>query len=187
MLYKVILRAFPSHFKDNSIYAHFPFVIPEENLVIMKSLGRADKYSWDKPTRVPELIIVKSHTAAKKILDDKANWKVTWGDAIKFLASQPKKVHGVDFCLSGDKSANEVSRKLIMRGLYPQQWQQEVKSFYEQTTVKLLKKYSYELPGTKTRQVDIVRDVGDIWFFVFLYPISTIFGLYRLLLLLIIA
>lgn len=162
VLYKLILRAFPNHFKGNSIYAHFPFVIPSENLTILKSLGRADKYSWDKPTRVPELIIVKSYAAAKKILDDKVNWKCTWGEAITFLTSQPKKINGVDYCLAGDKPPNEMSRKLVLKGLYPGQWHQEVKKFYEQTTSKLLKMYSYKVPGTKTRQVDIVRDVANL-------------------------
>jgi cytochrome P450 len=162
VLYKLILRVFPNYFKGNSIYAHFPFVIPSENLAILKSLGRADKYSWDKPARVPELIIVKSYAAAKKILDDKTNWKVTWGEAIIFLTSQPKEVIGVDYCLAGDKPPNEMSRKLVMKGLYPDQWHQEVKKFYEQTTTKLLSKYSYKVPGTKTRQVDMVRDVANL-------------------------
>ena len=67
VLYKLILRAFPNHFKGNSVYAHFPFVIPEENLVILKELGRADKYSWAKPKRIPDLIVVKSYAAAKKV------------------------------------------------------------------------------------------------------------------------
>ncbi|KAG0646423.1 Fatty acid oxygenase ppoA [Hyphodiscus hymeniophilus] len=162
VLYKVILRAFPNHFKGNSVYAHFPFVIPSENLTILKSLGRADKYSWDKPVRNSELIIIKSYAAAKKILQDKANWKVTWGEAIIFLTSQPKKVNGIDFCLAGDKPPNDASRKLVMKGLYPNHWQQEVEKFYETTTRKLLDMYSYKVPGTKSRQVDIVRDVANL-------------------------
>jgi cytochrome P450 len=156
------LRAFPNWFKGNSVYAHFPFVIPSENLVILKSLGRADKYSWDKPARVPDLIVVKSYAAAKKILDDKVNWKVTWGEAITFLTSQPKKKNGVDYCLAGDNPPNAASRVMVKKGLYPRNWQQEVKKFYEQTTAKLLKTYSYKVPGTKTCQVDIVRDVANL-------------------------
>jgi hypothetical protein len=35
-------------------------------------------------------------------------------------------------------------------------------AIYEQTTTKLLKAYSYKAPGTKTRQVDIVRDVANL-------------------------
>jgi cytochrome P450 len=162
VMYKVILRAFPNFFKGNSVYAHFPFVIPSENLVILKSLGRADKYSWDKPARVPDLIVVKSYAAAKKILDDKTNWKVTWGEAITFLTSQPKKKNGVDYCLAGDNPLNAASRVMVKKGLYPKDWQQEVKKFYEQTTTKLLKSYSYKVPGTKTYQVDIVRDVANL-------------------------
>lgn len=162
VFYKLFFRAFPNHFRNNSIYAHFPLVIPSENLAILKSLGRADQYSWDKPSRVPEIIRVKSYAAAKKILDDKANWKVTWGEAITFLTSQPKKVNGVDYALAGDKIPNESSRKLVMKGLYPQNWHSEVKKFYEETTAKLLKSYSYKVPGTSAHQVDIIRDVSNL-------------------------
>jgi len=162
VLYKLFFRAFPNHFKNNSVYAHFPFVIPSENLVILKSLGRADRYSWDKPARIPELIVVKSHAATKKILEDKANWKVTWGEGIVFLTSQPNKINAADFCLSGDNPPNAVSRKLVTKGLYPDKWQLEVKKFYEETTTKLLKAYSYKVPGTNAYQVDIVRDVANL-------------------------
>lgn len=162
VFYKVILNAFPSHFKGNSIYAHFPFVIPEENLKIQKSLNRAEKYSWDKPAKVPKLVVVRSHVAADKIMKDKANWKVTWGETISFLTSQPKKVYGKDYCLAGDDAANETSRKLMLSSLYPMDWQAEVKNFYRSTTFKLLKAYSYKVPGKNVYQVDIVRDVANL-------------------------
>ena len=35
-LYKLVIGAFPNHFKGNSIYAHFPFVTPAENLHIQE-------------------------------------------------------------------------------------------------------------------------------------------------------
>ena len=162
VFHKLFFRAFPNHFKDNSIYAHFPLVVPSENLAILKSLGRADKYSWDKPIRVPELIIIKSYAAVKQILDDKTDWKVTWGEAITFLTSQPKTKNGVDFALAGDNPANADSRRLIIKGLHPDKWQGEVKRFYEETTTKLLKTYSYKVPGTTAYQVDIVRDVANL-------------------------
>lgn len=111
---------------------------------------------------MPELILIKSHKACRQILDDKANWKVTWGPAIEFLVTQPKKKNGVDFALAGDNLANLQSRKLVMKGMYPSQWQLEVKKFYEETTAKLLKSYSYKVPGKKVYQVDIVRDVANL-------------------------
>lgn len=162
VFYKLVLRAFPTSFDGSSVYAHFPLTVPEETLVILKSLGRADKYTWAKPARVPDLIPIKSWKAAREILDDKANWKVTWGEAIVFLTSQPRHLNGVDYCLAGDNPPNATSRKLVMKGLYPNQWQAEVKKFYDETTRKLLKAYSYKVPGTKYKQVDIVRDVANL-------------------------
>lgn len=111
---------------------------------------------------MPELILIKTQKACRQILDDKANWKVTWGLAIEFLVTQPKKKNGVDFALAGDNLANLQSRKLVMKGMYPGQWQLEVKKFYEETTAKLLKSYSYKVPGKKVYQVDIVRDVANL-------------------------
>ena len=111
---------------------------------------------------VPDVVIVKSYAAAKKILDDKTNWKVTWGEAITFLASQPKKKYGVDYCLAGDNPPNAASRVMMKKGLYPKDWQREVKEFYEHATAEFLKEYSYRVPGTNTYQVDIVRDVANL-------------------------
>ena len=162
VFYKLILRAFPNHFKDNSIYAHFPFVVPKENLAILKSLGKADQYSWDKPARKPKLIIVKSYATCKNILEDKAKWKTTWGEAIAFLASTPKQKNTNDFSLTGDGESDLRSKQLVKKGLYPSNWHQEVKQFYEETTRKLLSSYSYKVPGKNIRQVDIVRDIANL-------------------------
>ena len=164
MFYKLILRGLPNHFKGNSIFAHYPFVIPEENLKILKSLSRADRYSWDLPARKPELIVIKSYAACKKILEDKANWKVTWGEAIIFLVSKTDEDHGTDFCLSGDNSPNLQSRQLIMKGMYPKDWEEEVGNFFGQTTTQLLELYSYKYSSNSKAfgQVDIVRDVANL-------------------------
>ncbi|KAF4625551.1 hypothetical protein G7Y89_g12617 [Cudoniella acicularis] len=146
VLYKLILRAFPNHFEDNSIYAHYPFVIPGENLKILKSLGTASKYSWDKPAKKPQPITITSPATAAQILSDQANWKITYGPTIEFLMSQPKQKHG----------------------LYPTDWQAEVRTFFTQTTNKLLKEYAYKIPvssknkAKSTYQVDIVRDVANL-------------------------
>ncbi|KAI5867841.1 linoleate diol synthase precursor [Durotheca rogersii] len=50
VIYKLILRAFPNHFAENSIYAHFPFVIPAENKAIHDALGTSELYSWTRPS-----------------------------------------------------------------------------------------------------------------------------------------
>ncbi|KAI0123353.1 heme peroxidase [Xylariales sp. AK1849] len=44
VMYKLILGAFPKHFGNNSIYAHYHFVVPDENRKIMRGLGRKHDY-----------------------------------------------------------------------------------------------------------------------------------------------
>ena len=157
VIYKLIIGAFPEAFKGNSIYAHFPFVTPAENLVIQKRLGTAQLYDWSPPRVTPEVISIDSYDAVVKILKDKTNWKITWGDSIEFLVSQPPEKYGATFCVAGDDHENDESRKLIMKALYPNDWKREVKAFYQDITAKLLKKYTYQIGGANC--VDIVRDV----------------------------
>lgn len=147
-------------FKGNSIYAHFPFVIPEENKVILQNLGTAHLYDWSEPKRVPDLLVVDTYKAAIKILDDKQTFKVTWGEAIAYMVQHPNKNYGVDYCLAGDGPKNTESRKLVMKALYPKDWHAEVKKFYEDITAQLMKEYTYKIGNTC--QVDIVRDVAAL-------------------------
>lgn len=160
VMYKLILGAFPDAFKGNSIYAHFPFVTPAENLVIQTNLDTAKLYDWNPPKVTPEVVSIDSYDAVVKILNDKTNWKVTWGDSIEFLVSQPNERYGDTYCLAGDDNANEESRKLVMKALYPNDWKKEVKAFYQDITEKLLKKYTYQIGGANC--VDITRDVGNL-------------------------
>ncbi|KAH6665675.1 putative fatty acid oxygenase PpoA [Halenospora varia] len=168
VLYKLILRAFPNHFEDNSVFAHYPLVVPEENLIIMKGLGTASKYTWAKPARKSYPIMIKTPATAKQILDDKENWKVTWGAAIQSLASSSKQKFGHDYAFAGDLPPNESSRNLVGKALYPKNWQYDVKSFYTTTTKKLLGMYGYSIPrphkskAKTTYQVDIVRDIANL-------------------------
>ncbi|RFU30727.1 hypothetical protein B7463_g5603, partial [Scytalidium lignicola] len=162
VMYKLFLRAFPNSFNNNSVYVHFPFVIPSENLVILSSLNRADQYSWERPKPAKPLIFINSLAASKKILEDKPNFKVTWAKAIEALVSQPKKPYGADYCMSGDGESNANSRTIVMKALYPKTWESEVQKFFAITTNNLINKYKSKVPGTKTYEVDIVRDVANL-------------------------
>lgn len=60
MIHKLFLRAFPYHFATNSTYAHFPFVTPEGNRVILARLGSDASYSFEaKPERPIEPTILE--------------------------------------------------------------------------------------------------------------------------------
>ena len=158
--YKLVYRAFPNHFKGNSIYAHFPLVIPSENQKIFSKLGRAEQYDWEQPSFTPTPRFIKSHAACTSILSDQETFKVTWGKKIEFLMQNDDHPYGKDFMLSGDKSPNAASRKMMGGALYREQWESEVKKFYEETTIDLLRRYSYQIAGVN--QVDIVRDIANL-------------------------
>ena len=160
VFYKLFLRAFPQHFKGNSIYAHFPLVIPSANREIMKKLHKEDFYDWSEPTYVPLPTLITSYNAAKLVLDNQVDYKVTWGEAITFLMQNSGKEYGYDFMLSGDRPANTKSREMMKKALYKDGWYKEVKDFYEKTTLELLHRKSYKVAGVN--QVDIVRDVGNL-------------------------
>ncbi|KAF7942750.1 uncharacterized protein EAE97_006204 [Botrytis byssoidea] len=167
VLYKLVLRAFPNHFQGNSIYAHFPFVTPETNREIQKDLGRENLYSWDKPKKKADLPKVEGWEECRKILDDKANWKVTWGAPIAVLTSQspsdstkttgPPKIP--PFCLAGDESINTTSRSLIISSFHDlptghgnkndkehPDWQSSIAQFYTDNTADLFDKHKVLVP-----------------------------------------
>ena len=160
VIYKLFLRAFPKHFQPNSIYAHYPFVIPSENRVILTKLQQVDKYDFTRPARIQQPTPITSYAACKSTLENQESFKVTWGKAIKYLMHNSGREFGADFMLSGDADANTNSRKVVGAALYRDKWENEVKSFYENITLQLLRDKSYKVSGAN--QVDIVRDVGNL-------------------------
>jgi hypothetical protein len=172
---KLVFRAFPKHFKQDSVYAHFPFVVPETNREILTKLETVDGYSFDQPSRQQEMIMIKSHESISQILGNQSDFKTTWGDSMQHLTIQPLPVGnpGKNFCLAGDAPANTANRKYIEQAMYPDEWQKDVSDFYAQTTCELLEKYSADLgsglsgrdnqgqPGN-VREIDVVRDVANL-------------------------
>ena len=160
VFYKLFLRAFPNHFKPNSVYAHYPLVIPSKNKEILTKLGFDCDYSWERPAVMQPLIFLNTYDACKTVLGNQIDYKVTWGEAIEFLMHNNGKEFGADFMLSGDAPANANSRQVMGKALYRDDWYNEVKNFYENITIGLLNSRKYKIAGNN--QVDIVRDVGNI-------------------------
>ncbi|KAI9888686.1 MAG: hypothetical protein M1814_006542 [Vezdaea aestivalis] len=154
--YKLFLRAFPNHFKANSIYAHFPMTVPSENQKIMRKLGRESHYSYDRPTRIAPRINLTSYIGAKYILEHQKEFNVTWNEGLGWIMDKG----GLDFMLSGDTPFHTKQRQLMSKALYKDKWHQQIKEFYEYITLKLLHEKSHKMNGTN--QVDITRDVGNL-------------------------
>ncbi len=160
VFYKLFLRAFPNYFQPNSVFAHFPLHTPSKNREILTKLEIENEYNFDEPALIQPLTFIKSYSAARAILGNQENFKVTWGTAIKYLMHNDGKEYGSDFMLAGDDLPNAKSRELMDKALYPDKWYEEIKKFYEETTLRLLHQNSYKLAGVN--QVDIVRDVGNL-------------------------
>lgn len=152
VFYKLFLRAFPNHFKPNSVYAHYPMTIPSENKKILQSLGRADHYSWDRPGFMPARINLTSYNAARYVLEHPKDFRVTWGEGLGFLMGSG----GLKFMLAGDAPIHAQQRRVMGKALYKDKWHQQVKEFYEGITLKLLKEKSCKIAGVS--QVDITRE-----------------------------
>ena len=69
--------------------------IPSENRKIMKSLGREQHYSWDRPALIPARVNLTSYIGAKYILERKEQFNVTWGATTEFVMAPG----GEDFML----------------------------------------------------------------------------------------
>ena len=88
VFYKLFTRAFPNHFKPDSVYAHFPMTIPSENHTILKDLGTAQHYSFDRPQFIPPRVNIVTYNGAKSVLERQDIFKVTWGGTLKELMGE---------------------------------------------------------------------------------------------------
>lgn len=156
VFYKLFLRAFPQHFKGNSVYAHYPMVIPTENRKILTDLGRVDRFDFDRPAFNAPRINIIGYNAAKYILENQEKYRVCWEEGLGHLMGDG----GRRFMLSGDTPLHAQQRKCMGALLYNDTWQNAIKSFYSTIAEKLLNEKSYVLAGK--RQVDVVRDVGNL-------------------------
>ena len=152
VIYKLFLRAFPNHFKSNSIYAHYPMTIPDENRKIMRSLGREDQYTWDRPARIPLRVDLTSYKAAKYVLEHAKEFNVVWTEPFEYLMGK----QGLEFMLAGDTTFHAKQRKLMGEAIFREKWHQQINDFYEYITLKLLTEKSCKIAGVN--QVDITRE-----------------------------
>lgn len=142
VFYKLFIRAFPRHFSNNSVYAHYPMVIPSENHRILTSLKRAELFSWDRPTYKPAFVEVNSYGGAKRVLNHPEKFKSVWNRSYEDLFGKSMGQNGSEQSLRGHD------------------WQDAVSNFYAHIMEQLLREKGYALGGC--RHVDVVRDIGNL-------------------------
>ncbi|OIW26965.1 heme peroxidase [Coniochaeta ligniaria NRRL 30616] len=154
--YKLFLNAFPRHFKGNSVYAHYPMVIPSENHKILTDLKRVNVFDFSRPTFTSPRVNITSYGGAKHVLENQDKYRSIWGEGFSFLMG----TGGTKFMLSGDTTFHAGQWKCMAALLYREGWKTHIKAFYKQISEQLLVEKSYKLAGQT--HVDIVRDVGNI-------------------------
>lgn len=102
-MYHLILNAFPSWVKYNSVFAMQPFYTPEKNAEIFKGLGILDQFDIGNPAFIPPPFPITAHQTTRQVLEDQKRFKVPWAES-GYLKT---------FMLSGDGPENAKQRKLV--------------------------------------------------------------------------
>lgn len=156
VFYKLFLRAFPQHFKYNSVYAHYPLTIPSAMQTALKDLKKDNLYDFSKPVATPHPQFVKEYKLATDIMKDQTTFKVVWGKAMEYIMGPAS----ADFMLAGDGPKNTASRQMVSKALYISEWDKEVRTYYTLKTRELLKEKSAKIADFN--QVDIIRSIGNL-------------------------
>ncbi|KAJ0342957.1 hypothetical protein KNSL1_010473 [Colletotrichum chrysophilum] len=182
VFYKLFLRAFPNHFKGNSVYAHYPMVTSAETKKILTDLGRHDQFDYQKPQRYKtpkdyttqqdyvehgepfrRNVNVLSNRAAEHISKSENKYKVTWSNGFNRIMGTWNKY------LSSSDNDYRKAQAWMDHELRKDNGQDNIKNFYFQITKKLINEKSYtlgyhnpDIPCELQTHVDIIRDVGNM-------------------------
>ncbi|KAI1880063.1 hypothetical protein JX265_001684 [Neoarthrinium moseri] len=142
VMYKLLMRAFPSFYRSNSVYALYPFNTPGKIKEIFNSgASPVQPLTYDPPTSIGAPVPVVSWEGVKQVVREQDKFKDAYGPHVAQLTRDNLK--------SDPHAANSDSPSLT-----------EVRSLYESLTSKFLQRNSHKL-GT-SYQVDIVGDIGNL-------------------------
>ena len=149
VFHKLFMRAFPNHFKRDSVYAHYPMVIPPENHKILTNLGRVEQFSFDRPQLIEPLVHVSSYAGAKYVLSNEDKYCMNWREGLDSLMGR-----------AGRGSTQSGNRKHLDTLQTRGDWRASIKSFYAMAAERLMAEKSHKIAG-KTH-CDVVRDLGNL-------------------------
>ncbi|KAI5920952.1 heme peroxidase [Camillea tinctor] len=156
VFYKLFIRAFPNHFKADSVYAHYPMCVPSETKKILTSLGRVQQFSFDRPTSVPLRVNTTTYGAAQYVFEEESKYTAAWREGLSQLMSDSAN----QFTISNNSSLEADQRRSIDSQLHNDDWHGHVKKFFAQITDQLIREKTFHLAGQNF--VDIIRDVGNL-------------------------
>lgn len=149
VFYKLFIRAFPNHFQRDSVYAHYPMVVPSENRKILTKLGRVQGFSFDRPRFDPPFTTVSSLAGITHVLANVDKYPVSWKEGLDELMG-----HG------GRGGGRGDDRRHLDSLVYTDSWKPSMKAFYSMIAQRLLEEKASRIAGKM--QCDVVRDVGNL-------------------------
>jgi hypothetical protein len=143
VIYKLVFNALPGHYSKNSVYAHFPMVVPRENRIILKNLGRDHLYSFDRPDVKATAITQPSGAIGAAALRDNLRFDSLW------------KTRATRFGSTAGPLRSHISfADAVMR---TDSWEASTRAYYSDMLRRLWQEKAYELGGS--HQIDVVNDV----------------------------
>jgi hypothetical protein len=170
MLGTLFQNTLPDHFPAESVYTQFPLLTPKAMQKFMTDLGYGDRYTYVRPLKAPAKLSARDGVDVKAVLGNGSMWKTPYvdnarmvmkGEGLLMWLNDPVKfarekslvegvvLGGVSGGISGSVSKTGISGEAVERA----------KKYYYEKTAEFLKERSYTLSRSKTRSVDIVRDV----------------------------
>lgn len=88
VLSKILMRNLPEHYTFNSVYALFPFLIPEKIEEHLKHMKADHLYDFRRPEKAREIVHVDSYKAVREVLSDPKTYKGTYEKNMKSLTDE---------------------------------------------------------------------------------------------------
>ncbi|CAA7270854.1 unnamed protein product [Cyclocybe aegerita] len=171
LLTKLLFQMLPDFYPRGSAYAHFPFLVPEymEDHMRHMSPDLVDKYTWTEPRRLSPTVAVDRFVDVKKVLEDESAYLSAYGGRL-FKTVEPQVVKKKDTVRGEDRrvaAIESAKRKLIAgaadvsKAIFNKP-DPEFASYFVNKTKTLIENKSFDKVGSKTKCVDIVKDVINL-------------------------
>ncbi|KAG9083295.1 hypothetical protein FRC07_013955, partial [Ceratobasidium sp. 392] len=151
------MRNLPEHYTFNSVYALFPFLVPDQAKKHLTELEVADHYDFKRPQEAREVVGVNTYEAVREVLSDPTTYSVTYVENMNRLTNGYGFFLAMDDPVKHRKDMNIMHKALVSPDAIARYTQ-----WYGAKTTDLIKEKSFSMSKSNTRSVDIVRDVLNL-------------------------
>jgi linoleate 10R-lipoxygenase len=160
-LSRLFQRGLPQFFPAESVYTHFPLVTPTGQLLsmdnVLRNLGKYEDYTYNRPTKVGDTVLVSNPDAIYNISSDPSNGLITtYGPQIKEVGLEPSFLSAVDDPVKFDKVI-----QLIQELFVPRDELHKTLLWFHDRTLELIREKNLPIINvrTKAHAIDVVKDV----------------------------